>query len=57
MTIKLLTQKIMKNIKDPFVRLLVYGFAGAIAGLLGGFVLGLAIWGLQYLVCAIAMLE
>ncbi len=43
----------MCNIKNQFVRLLVYGFGGALAGLLGGFVLGLGIWGLQELVCAI----
>ncbi|MFC1599608.1 hypothetical protein ACFL3T_01100 [Patescibacteria group bacterium] len=39
--------------KEPFVRLVIYGLAGAIAGLLAGFVLGLGIWGLQYLVCFI----
>lgn len=39
------------DMKDPFVRLLVYGFGGALAGLLGGFVLGLGIWGLQLLMC------
>lgn len=39
------------NINDPFVRLVVYGLGGAIAGLLAGFVFGFAIWALQYLVC------
>lgn len=39
--------------KDPFVRLLIYGLAGAVAGLLGGFVLGLGIYGLQAIVCSI----
>jgi hypothetical protein len=39
------------DIKNPFVRLLIYGFGGAIAGMLGGFVLGLGIWGLQLFVC------
>lgn len=41
----------MCNIKNPFLRLLVYGFGGAIAGLLGGFVLGLGIYGLQLIIC------
>lgn len=35
----------------PFVKLLIYGFSGAVFGLIGGFVLGLLIWGMQWLVC------
>jgi len=43
----------MCNIKNPFLRLLVYGLGAAIVGIIGGFLLGLGIWGLQLLVCVI----
>jgi hypothetical protein len=43
----------MCNIKNPFLRLLVYGLGAAVAGIVGGFLLGLGIWGLQLIVCSI----
>jgi hypothetical protein len=43
----------MCNIKNPFLRLLVYGLGAAVVGIIGGFVLGLGIWGLQLIVCQI----
>ncbi|MFC1647433.1 hypothetical protein ACFL10_00370 [Patescibacteria group bacterium] len=45
----------MCNIKDPFLRLFVYGLLGALVGMVAGFVFGLAIWGLQLLVCEIGL--
>lgn len=41
----------MCNLKNPFIRLIAYGLAGALAGIIGGFLLGLGIWALQLIVC------
>jgi hypothetical protein len=41
----------MCKIKDPFLKLLVHGLLGALIGLVGGFLLGLLIWGGQTIIC------